>query len=309
MAHVSNYYAALPHRGALSLRGPDTRRFLQGQVTCDIERLSAERSPAGACCTPQGRMVCDFRLVEREPDAVVLMLDKSLCDATLAVLGKYIVFSKAELADAGDRWLQFGLWGDDIASLIGIPPATEQRCHRRDGGFWVQCDSPARRFEVLVPAAAAETFVEKLDSAIEPAAENDYRLQEIRAGVGHVEAATADEFLPQMLNYQALDRISFTKGCYTGQEVVARMRYRGKLKRSMYLARCSAGELPPAGAALFADGGGQSVGKVVNAARDGGRVALLAVIGARALDGGTVRLGTPEGPPLEIQPLPYSLEP
>ncbi|MEE4191128.1 MAG: folate-binding protein, partial [Halieaceae bacterium] len=109
---MTTYLARLSHRGALEFEGPDSRQFLQGQTTCDLEQLSAERSLVGAFCNPQGRMVCDFRLLQQDSERLLMVLERDCLEIARDTFAKYIVFSKAELREA-DAWCHYALWGED----------------------------------------------------------------------------------------------------------------------------------------------------------------------------------------------------
>ena len=262
---------------------------------------------AGAYCTPQGRMVCDFRILASAEETFLLQMHASICDPSVSVFGKYIVFSKAEIANVTPAWQQFAVWGENAARELGAEDIAVNQLWTQDDSLWVRTEGKQPRFEVCVPIAQANAFAEKLADQFQLRDESDWQLQEIDAGIGHVEAETIESFLPQMLNYQVTDRVSFTKGCYTGQEVVARMHYRGKLKRSMYLASVAGTDTPTAGASLFRPGSEQSVGNVVNAATSADSSRLLAVVTTAAIEGG-IHLGSPDGPKLDFLDLPYSID-
>ena len=297
----------LASRGALLIRGPDSLAFLQGQVTCDINELTAEHSVCGAYCTPQGRMVCDFRIVPVGEESWLIAVHRGLAEDALATFGKYIVFSKAELLDASEAWCQFAAWGDGVAALLGLEAAGENSVRIMDGVYWVQADSMARRFEAMVPVERADALAQSLEQNCGQAAEAAWELQEIEAGIAHVAPETGGKFVPQMLNYQATNRIRFSKGCYTGQEVIARMHYRGKLKNPMHLASVEAALPCPPGTPLFRPGADQSIGTVVNAAAAGDSLRILAVVRIDALED-EVHLAGHEGPVLKFLELPYSLD-
>jgi folate-binding protein YgfZ len=303
---VANFYSKLLKRGALTIRGPDSKGFLQGQTTCDLDDLSPTKSLNGAYCTPQGRMVCDFRIRALNKEDCLLTMHRGLCTEAATTFGKYIVFSKAELSDTEEDWHHFAAWGEEAAERLGLGGGEENSAWNRDGVLWVQCDAAGNRFEAAAPAASAESLARKLEQDFETAPEENWELQEIDAGLGHVTPETSGDLLPQMLNYQATNRISFSKGCYTGQEVVARLHYRGKLKNPMYRARVSSGDCMP-GTALFRQDQAQSIGIVVNAAPAAEGCHLLAAVRSDALEAG-VHLGGTDGPLLEFLELPYSLE-
>jgi folate-binding protein YgfZ len=299
---VTTYLARLSHRGALEFEGPDSRQFLQGQTTCDLEQLSAERSLVGAFCNPQGRMVCDFRLLQQDSERLLMVLERDCLEIARDTFAKYIVFSKAELREA-DAWCHYALWGEDAAALAGADQSAAHSSWQKDGQLWVASEIPDT-FELCLPAQQADNFEASLTDVVQVDSEA-FRLLEIRAGIGHVSGAISGVFLPQMLNFQAIDRISFSKGCYTGQEVVARMHYRGQVKRPMALASATADAEVNPGDSVHAAGAEQTVGQVVNAARDGdGQLWLLASVTREARESGA-ELG---GSLLEFHSLPYALE-
>jgi folate-binding protein YgfZ len=310
---VKGYYTELAQRGALIIRGPDTHKFLQGQTSCDLDLLTPDHAVNGAYCTAQGRMVCDFRILGCGDDGWLMCMHRGICDTSAAVFGKYIVFSKAEISNASEQWRSFAAWGQDLAETLALDTPGPGGVFELDGAWWVQTDEMGERFECHVPVESADSLLGRLDENLQRGEENDWQLAEINAGLGHVEPETVEMFIPQMLNYQLTGHVSFSKGCYTGQEIVARMHYRGKVKRPMYLASISAktptangSGCPAAGTPLYPGGGEQAIGNVVNSARDREGYRMLAVVARKSVEAG-VRLGGPEGPELSFHPLPYPL--
>ena len=167
--------------------------------------------------------------------------------------------------------------------------------------------SPGRA-ELWVPAEAAEAVHSQLATQLKEADLNEWLLGQIRAGIGQVMPQTRELFIPQMLNLQAVGGVSFKKGCYTGQEIVARMQYLGKLKRRLYRLSLSAAQMPEPGTPLFSPSHNSAIGEVVIAAKADQVIELLAVLQAEAADNGDVHLGTLEGPGLQLLDLPYQLD-
>jgi tRNA-modifying protein YgfZ len=293
-----NFYTNLTNRGVLQFLGPDTRTFLQGQTTCDIAELDTSGTLVGAYCTPQGRMVCDFRVVPLNDEDCLLIMHRSICESSAAAFGKYIVFSKSEISLASDDWTVFALWGDDLSDVTAGADT--------HGAIWRAVDDSGHRYECYCPTSAIDNVEEQLSALAQKTEESAWQLEEINAGLGHIEAETVDMFIPQMLNLQVTGHISFSKGCYTGQEVVARMHYRGKLKRPMYIADIDS-SAPAAGTPLFKADSEQSVGNIVNAVAIGDACRVLAVCTTDAA-AGEVFLGESAGPSLQFSELPYSLE-
>jgi folate-binding protein YgfZ len=306
MAH-SAFFCTLSHEGVLAVRGVDAGKFLQGQLTCNINYLSEDKSSLGARCMQKGRMQSSFRIVLQGTDCLLAMA-RELIKPQLLDLRKYAVFSKSRLTDESEAWVRFGLQDGDAALLsLGLElPHDTDSVARADALTAVRV-SPGRA-ELWVAADQASAVKSRLEAHLPEAALNEWLLGQIRAGVGQVFAETREEFIPQMINLQAVGGVSFKKGCYTGQEIVARMQYLGKLKRRLYRLSTESGEIPAPGTPLFSPVNASSAGNVVIAAQADQGVELLAVLQADAAEGGQVRLGSPEGAALQLCDLPYTLD-
>ncbi len=301
----SAFYTELNHEGILAVRGADAAKFLQGQLTCNLNYLTADHSSLGARCTPKGRMTSSFRILA-EGDGFLLAMAKDLLDSQLADLKKYAVFSKATLSDDSAQWARFGLGGADaILAELGLELSGDaDQVARADGLIAVGLGQG--RVELWVPAERAAALVDLLQARLAHAELNDWLLGQVRAGVGQVFGTTRELFIPQMINLQAVGGVSFKKGCYTGQEIVARMQYLGRLKRRLQRLKLDGGELPEPGRELFSPVHSTSVGEVVLAARAEDGVELLAVLQDDAAADGNVRLGDDQ--PLRLLDLPYVLD-
>jgi folate-binding protein YgfZ len=301
------FYCILSHEGILAVRGPDAGKFLQGQVTCNLNYLSDSHSSLGARCTPKGRMQSSFRIVS-VADGYLLAMASELLEAQLADLKKYAVFSKSKLGDESPDWLRIGLsGGDDILHSLGLPLAAEADSVVHHNELLALRLSDGRA-ELWVPASQAAAVQTQLDNQLPQAPLNDWLLAQVRAGVGQVMGSTRELFIPQMINLQALGGVSFKKGCYTGQEIVARMQYLGKLKRRLYRLSLADPQIPEPGTPLFSPVHNSSVGEVVLAARSAEAVELLAVLQDDAAQDGRIHLGSAEGSTLSVLDLPYTLD-
>jgi folate-binding protein YgfZ len=303
----SAFFCPLSHEGVLAVRGADAAKFLQGQLTCNLNYLSDTQASLGARCTQKGRMQSSFRIL-LQGDGVLLAMATELLEPQLADLKKYAVFSKSKLTDESAAWARFGLANADQA-LAGLGlelPAETDSVVRTDSLIAIRV-SPGRA-ELWTPADQGETVRTQLAAQLEEAELNEWLLGQIRAGIGQVMPQTRELFIPQMLNLQAVGGVSFKKGCYTGQEIVARMQYLGKLKRRLYRLSLNAAELPEPGTPLFSPSHNSSIGEVVIAAKADQTIELLAVLQAEAADSGDVHLGTLEGPRLQLLDLPYPLD-
>ncbi len=293
--------APLDHCALLQLAGADGARFLQGQLTCDVNAVTTGRASLAAHCTPKGRMVTAFELARRGDDTFWLRLRADLAEPTTRQFGKYLpLYRKAKLTTL-DEHIAFGLAGHEAAALLqrhfGTRPDGLQAAVAPGDAELIQLDTDGLRFECWLPAAAAVSLWQAALAAGLVAASGDcWRWLLIRAGIGELGAATSELFIPQMLNYTELGAVSFNKGCYTGQEIVARAHYRGQVKRHLIHARGD-GPAPAAGSELF-DANGRAAGQVVDAvALADGSCELLAVT---AGDGSGLRTDT--GLPLQAQP-------
>jgi folate-binding protein YgfZ len=303
----SAFFCPLSHEGVLAVRGSDAAKFLQGQLTCNLNYLSDTQASLGARCTQKGRMQSSFRIV-LQGDGVLLAMATELLEPQLADLKKYAVFSKSKLTDESAAWVRFGLAeADQVLASLGLElPADTDSVARTDHLIAIRV-SPGRS-ELWVPAEHADAVRSQLATQLKQADLNEWLLGQVRAGIGQVMPQTRELFIPQMLNLQAVGGVSFKKGCYTGQEIVARMQYLGKLKRRLYRLSLNAAQMPEPGTPLFSPSHNSAIGEVVIAAKADQVIELLAVLQAEAADSGDVHLGTLDGPGLQLLDLPYQLD-
>lgn len=303
----SAFYCPLAHEGILAVRGSDAGKFLQGQLTCNLNYLSQEQSSLGARCMVKGRMQSSFRIVP-EGNGLLLAMARGLIDAQLADLKKYAVFSKATLTDESASWVRFGLEHAEQALLaLGLDVPAEDGATVREHGLIAIRVSPGR-VELWVPAEQAHNVQQQLAGTLREGSLNDWLLGQIRAGIGQVFEQTRELFIPQMINLQAVGGVSFKKGCYTGQEIVARMQYLGKLKRRQYRLALAVADAPAPGSQIFSPTHGSAVGEVVLAAACEQGCELLAVISADAVEDDNLHLLSLDGPRLTLLSLPYELD-
>ena len=303
----SAFFCTLSHEGVLAVIGNDASKFLQGQLTCNLNYLSETRSSLGARCTQKGRMQSSFRIV-LEPEGCLLAMARELVEPQLADLKKYAVFSKSKLTDDSANWVRFGLHQADAAlqSLGIILPAETDSVARANGLIAIRVTEG--RAELWARAEQGESLKQHLSAHLTESDLNQWLLGQVRAGIGQVMAQTRELFIPQMINLQAVGGVSFKKGCYTGQEIVARMQYLGKLKRHLYRLSLQGTELPEPGTPLFAPTHSSAVGEVVIAARSEQGIELLAVLQAEAAQAGDIHVTSLQGPSLTLLDLPYQLD-
>ena len=301
------FFHPLSHEGVLAVRGSDAGKFLQGQLTCNINYLDQEHAGLGARCMVKGRMQSSFRIVP-EGNGFLLAMAAELVEPQLADLKKYAVFSKATLTDESQSWSRFGVQrGEEALQTLGlsVPEADGATC-RHEGLIAVRAS--AERVELWVPAEQADAVRGQLGDTLSEGSLDDWLLGQVRAGIGQVMGPTREMFIPQMINLQAVGGVSFKKGCYTGQEIVARMQYLGKLKRRQYRLSLEDGRAPAPGSEIFSPVHASSVGEVVIAANTERGCELLAVLSADSVEDGNLHLGSLEGPRLTLLSLPYELD-
>jgi tRNA-modifying protein YgfZ len=292
--------------GVLAVAGPDTEKFLQGQLTCDVAATNAALSTPGAFCTPKGRMVCSFQLARPAAERVLLRMRRDLLDVASATLQKYIVFSKAKLERLDDT-VVIGLHGPNTAAMVreflGDAPNQQHATLIHGDCIAVQRDGEGTRFELWAPLAQAQAFWDRYRDRCVIAGSRYWRWLSIRAGEAEVCGSTAEMFIPQMLNYHLNGAVNFKKGCYTGQEIVARAYYRGQVKRHLIRAQLEA-PAPVPGTSVE-DENQRSIGNVVDSVQiDSRRTELLGVSGADENADKTLSIS---GTVLQPLALPYAI--
>lgn len=274
---------ALESLAVVRCDGPDAVDFLQGQLTCDVARLPLGVTQLAAYATQQGRVIAILRLV-RHGDAIDALLPAELAPALITRLRKFVLRAKVEI-ERLEGWSAAWLTPDRARS-----PTSTASTHAEPASLAFQ--HPDGRLVVARPAS----------SIADPTAENRWQAADIAAGLPQILAATTEHFVPQMLNLDLLDAISFTKGCYTGQEIVARTQNLGRIKRRTLRYAVAAAEPPPPLTALLHDG--VKVGEVLQSARVEGGCELLAVVALEARDR---PLRTATGHTATPLPLPYGV--
>lgn len=241
-------------RGYIQLSGPDTEKFLQGQVSCDMSLLEKGKPMNGAHLTPKGRITFLFSAHKDQDDNILLETHPSVVELAISSFKKYSVFFKTDITDVSDQF---------ISAMISGPNSAERvkqitTCHIK------QYDSSL--FLVTVDTDRAIQQFNSQPGTLTPAGQGYSDLMRVRSGNADVTVDTSDEFIVQMINLDAQNYISFKKGCYTGQEIVARAHYRGSVKRRMHLMRLDTANMPSIGASLT-DSNSKVIGAVAAAAR------------------------------------------
>jgi tRNA-modifying protein YgfZ len=299
--------ARLRRFGLLSLAGDDARGFLHGQLTNDIDHLPADQARLAGWCSAKGRLLASFVVVPR-PDGFLLQLAADIVPFVAKRLGMFVLRAKVRISDLGQRYSQLGVWGARaVARLaeLGVTLGQAPMAVTNDGDLTAVRVEQDRVLIIALPAQA-ERIEAELGAVISD--EEDWTLLDIRAGRALIAHATQDLFVPQMVNLEAVGGVDFKKGCYPGQEIVARAQYRGQIKRRMVRGRLKDARVEArAGTELYSDDlPGQASGTVVSVAAANGGRELLAVVPIAAVEGGAAIRVAPDGPTIEILPLPYA---
>jgi len=267
MINTSSFIAPLTRYSIVRVSGADAETFLQGQFSCDVKEVTLEQSRLGTANTPKGRAYVTFRIAKLEDDYLI-RLPSELAQDFVARLGKYIVFSKAEIS-IDEQWCVLGVVGDTEVSKIQahfkvLPAEVDGTTTENDKVIIKVPSSTTPRYEIWCNQNFSQSLLEK--NTEQASTQTDWDWLEIIEGIAEVFTQTQESFVPQMLNLQHLNAVSFKKGCYTGQEIIARMKYLGKLKKATFLLSISpAVELQP-GTTVFESGSDKRRGTIVRTA-------------------------------------------
>ncbi len=263
----------------VEISGEDAVSFLQGQLTCNMERLNPTHSLRGAYCDLKGRVISDMRVLQGT-NGILLVASKGMGYALRKTLDKYIVFSKAKTSLATRQFERYGISGQDAAAtlrkLVGDVPESMDEVRVFEGGYVYRLPDAHPRFEMLVSVENDETLDTLQDLGVTDDLD-EWELAEVRQGIVHIHPEIQETFTPQLLNYDINGIIDFKKGCYTGQEIVARMHYRASAKKRLYLASATS-EMRITLETLILHKG-ESVGEIVSIARtESGDSEFLAIL-------------------------------
>lgn len=285
----------LSHLGLIEVNGADAAAFLHAQLTNDVLALPDGHAQWNGWCTPKGRLLVTF-LLWREGERFVLLLPKALQQAIQKRLQMFVLRSKVTLRDASEDAVAIGITEHPLTDVPAMTLA------RSDAGAVLPL-SPHRTLMLAAPAVAQQRWNEFIENGTKESGEAAWRWAGISDGVYSLTPETQEQFVPQMVNFDLTGGVSFKKGCYPGQEIVARTQYRGILKRRMIRADCTAA-LKPGDAVFAAEFGDQPAGQVADAVlRADGMTEMLVVAQIESIRAGSLRAS--DGAPLNLLPLPY----
>lgn len=300
----------LTHFGLIRFSGLEAQQFLHTQLSCDVNALQAGQAQYGSYSTPQGRMLASF-LLWHDDAGYVMQLSRALAEPICKRLSKYILRAKLKATDESSALALIGISGAGTEALLlplfsELPQATLTYIET-EGVKLLRL--AADRYEIIVNRDHADDIQHNLASGAKRADHAVWERLDIRAGIPYITRATEDQFVPQMANLDLIGGVSFNKGCYPGQEIVARSHYLGRLKQRMYLAHVAGDTPPQPGDKLYGPAfGDQACGTIMNAAPapDGGHD-LLAVMQIASAAGGDVHIGSLTGSKLNFAKLPYEI--
>lgn len=312
-AAPDNFVAPLTDLGLIQFTGEDAATFLHSQLTNDVTHLTNQSARLAGYCTAKGRLLATFLFWKGAQD-IVLQLPKALLPTIAKRLQMFVLRAKAKPADVTDTHAILGLAGEKSTTVLQqlFPQLPAQAYDKVDSEAGTLIRLPhtdnTPRFQWIAPVDIAISAWPILVDVLTPVGNAAWRLTDIAAGVPHITPATQEQFVPQMINYELLGGVNFKKGCYPGQEIVARSQYLGKLKRRTILAHIASTSAKAGDEVFSSVDPEQPCGMIVNAEQqDASHSLALVEIKLGAVDSGTVHLGSATGPQLAFRALPYEL--
>ena len=300
----------LGHLGLIRISGADAKTFLQGQFSNDVNEVSPTLSQLNSYNSPKGRMYASFRLYQLGDDYLI-QIPRENIEPTLKRLQMFVMRSDVKLQDISDDMLGLGISGpkaeEILAKQFNQVPDSVDACVTWDNGLIARIPGVQTRFIVICRAADAQAYWQGLSGQCKPCGPQAWTLLDIRTGIPNIYLATREEFVAQMVNFHSINGVNFKKGCYPGQEIVARMHYLGKLKKRMYRVNIDTAVLPAINTAIFTAGNEQNVGQLVDCctAPDNTCEALIVLQIKNA--GDELHLATADGPDIKLLDLPYEV--
>ena len=312
--HQTTILVDLSHRSLLKASGTDAQDFLQGQFCNDVRAVDSSHSQLSAYCTPKGRILASFRLLQTT-DGYFMNMHSDVAEATLKRLRMFVLRSQVVLDDMSNELGQIGIAGPQASQLLEaefgrLPEAANAVCSKANL-VCARIADQTPRFEIFGPIDEIKSLWTRLSATASPAATHYWTWLDIQAGLPSITGPVVEAFVPQMINLHWVDGLSFKKGCYPGQEIVARTHYLGKLKRRMYLAHIDTPTCPAVGDEVhrMADPGGQSAGKILHShpAPQGG-CDVLVVMQIEAVTTDEIIANRDTHTKLQFQDLPYTVD-
>lgn len=307
------FVSALSDLSLIQVSGDDAANYLHNQLSNDIEHLGMDEARLAAYCTPKGRMLASF-MVWKASAGIFLQLSSSIQASVQKRLQMFVMRAKAKLSHVSEEYVMLGLGGAEAGNVLQqwfpqLPAKDFAKVENEAGTLIKTFDAFGHaRYQWIVKIAILETYWPVLQEQLMPVDTSVWRRSEIMAGIPRIIDKTQEQFVPQMVNFELIGGINFKKGCYPGQEIVARSQYLGKLKRRMAIATIPSAEVS-AGMEVFAEHDqNQPCGMIVNAEPSAAATSICLVeLKVADQEGGKVNLGSSHGLPLSFLPLPYPM--
>jgi folate-binding protein YgfZ len=307
-SQIKPYANTLSSIGVIQLTGEEKVSYLQGQVTADINQLTDNKALLACHCDFKGKVWSVFYTLVWQ-DSILLVTHRSVLDKCLSELNKYGVFAKVEITDQSDKWLITGGCGESfekaITELFGELPSGDRKLLSNDFGLVMSVDQPEQRYLLLQPNDVEKQLPHDL------ADDNDlWEIADIKAGLGDIRESTINEYVPQMLNLQVLNAIDFEKGCYMGQEVVARTKYLGRNKRAGFVLKAESTNKDLSGEQLEYQIGEnwRPGGKILRSGTESGQTWVFAILANDTETGSLFRVKSSPNTIFVTQAQPYPLQ-
>lgn len=311
-AEDTNILCDLSQFSIIVVAGDDAAKFMQGQFTNDVDLIDEETSQLNAFCNKKGRMIANFRAFKHQGN-YFLSIKSNLTDQSIQHLQNYVLRSHVAIQDVSEQMVHLGVSGKDAIDLLSpfienINEEIDSVSHNNDY-IAVRVAGKQPRYEIFCSLEHAKELWQKISPQADVVASSTWDYLNIQSGLPFIDVSTSGEFVPQMANMELINGISFTKGCYTGQEIVARMHYLGKLKKRCYKINIDTDKKPDNGDKLFAENAraGQNTGAIIQVEKnpESGYDAL-AVIQVADIQT-NLFLHDADGPKVTVKELPYSL--
>ena len=309
MIHSGPGYFDLSHYSLLQISGPDAFGFLHAQITGDLNQLKLHGWLFSAWCQPNGRVICTFIIFARD-DNLYLILPSMLKDTVMRRLSMYILRSKVTLQDVTDDYVLMGLAGTDIEKILmqtvtQVPPVTGNMIQSEYFSCLKLWDKTPR-YILINTIEHVEGLLDNITTSFHSGKRSGWSLLDIEAGIPWIINSTSESFLPQMLNIDQMHGLSYQKGCYPGQEIIARLHYRGQLKKKMYLGSGNADFTPGAGDRLIHQDSGAVAGDVIDAElHPAGGFRMLAVVETQSAESNNLCLEGATNISIKLQHITY----
>lgn len=307
-----NIISDLSQFAVIEVSGDDAQSFLGGQLTSDIKKMDCGQSHLSAWCSAQGRVLAIFRVIRR-PEAFWLQLPLELKDAVIGRLKMYVLRAKVDIADRSEDLVQVGLSGDAVPDFIArqltAPPAKINHAVHADGYSVARIGGIKPRFVIIGQTEPLIKLWKQAEGILQPVGTAAWTLTDIESAQPWIVESTREQFLPQVLNLDALGGVSFNKGCYPGQEVITRLKFRGQVKQRLFRGQVTDSATVAPGTKLYLPQEDASVGEILlSAPHPAGGQALLAALRLDLADSRDLHLGASTGPICGFNPPPYLVE-